>query len=244
MAAIGVGLGPLLGGLLLEWSQLGVRLHDQRPGRGHRARRSGSALVPGQPRPGARRVRPRRAMLLSIAGARRRSSTASSRRPNDGWTASADPRPLRARPPCSASRSSPGSAARPSPMLDLELFRNPRFASRSLALELGLVHALGAIFAMTQYLQDAHGYSRAPARARRWCRSPLGLVMGVAVSSISSSRGSARRASSRPGCCSSPACSATSVAGRRGHGVLAARPLDLRRRGRDGLDHGARRPSR
>jgi MFS transporter, DHA2 family, multidrug resistance protein len=68
------------------------------------------------------------------------------------------------------------------PMLNLSFLRNPRFAMGSLAISLASFSLFGAIFAMTQFLQDAHGYSALEAGA---AMVPLagGLMLG-AVSSI------------------------------------------------------------
>ena len=46
MAAIGIGLGPLFGGLLLEWFSLDVGLPGQRAGRGRRPRSRASRSSP------------------------------------------------------------------------------------------------------------------------------------------------------------------------------------------------------
>jgi EmrB/QacA subfamily drug resistance transporter len=68
------------------------------------------------------------------------------------------------------------------PMLNLSFLRNPRFAMGSMAISLASFSLFGAIFAMTQFLQDAHGYSALEAGA---AMVPLaaGLVIG-ATSSI------------------------------------------------------------
>ena len=81
-------------------------------------------------------------------------------------------------------------------MLNLSFFRNPRFSVASAAISLAFFALFGAIFALTQYLQFAHGYSALEAGA---AMVPLafGLVIG-AGSSIKLSRGSAPPASSPP----------------------------------------------
>src|SRR3954467_11688456 len=70
----------------------------------------------------------------------------------------------------------------PEPMLNLNFLRNPRFAMGSMAISLASFSLFGAIFAMTQFLQDAHGYSALEAGA---AMVPLaaGLLIG-ATSSI------------------------------------------------------------
>jgi EmrB/QacA subfamily drug resistance transporter len=69
----------------------------------------------------------------------------------------------------------------PEPMLDLAFFRNPRFSVGTAAVSLAFFALLGGIFALTQYLQFAHGYSAVEAGA---IMSPmaLGLVMGAGSS--------------------------------------------------------------
>jgi EmrB/QacA subfamily drug resistance transporter len=64
------------------------------------------------------------------------------------------------------------------PMLNLSFLRNPRFSVASLSISLASFSLFGAIFAMTQFLQDAHGYSALEAGA---AMTPLalGLVMGA-----------------------------------------------------------------
>jgi EmrB/QacA subfamily drug resistance transporter len=178
MASIGIGLGPLCGGLLLEyfdWSAvfllnvpvaaaaflLGIRFvpqsRDPHPGAFDLvgAGLSVSALV---------------ALVYPIIEA-----------PERGWT---DPRILG----CFGVAAVLGWAFvrwelhTAEPMLNLAFLRNPRFSVASLSVSLASFSLFGAIFAMTQYLQDAHGYSALEAGA---AMSPLalGLVAG-AVSSV------------------------------------------------------------
>jgi hypothetical protein len=67
-------------------------------------------------------------------------------------------------------------------MLDLAFFRNARFSVGTLAVSVAFFALLGGIFALTQYLQFAHGYSAIEAGA---IMTPLalGLVMGAGSSS-------------------------------------------------------------
>ena len=67
-------------------------------------------------------------------------------------------------------------------MLDLGFFRNARFSVGTLAVSVALFSLLGGIFALTQYLQFAHGYSAIEAGA---VMTPLalGLIMGAGSSS-------------------------------------------------------------
>jgi hypothetical protein len=64
------------------------------------------------------------------------------------------------------------------PMLDLSFFRNPRFSIASLGVSLASFSLFGSIFALTQFMQFAHGYSALEAGA---AMVPLavGLVIGA-----------------------------------------------------------------
>jgi hypothetical protein len=66
-------------------------------------------------------------------------------------------------------------------MLDLGFFRDPRFSIGSLGIGLASFALFGAIFAVTQFLQDAHGYTALEAGA---AMVPLafGLVAGAGSS--------------------------------------------------------------
>ena len=68
------------------------------------------------------------------------------------------------------------------PMLNLGFFRSARFSVGTAAVSVAFFALLGAIFALTQYLQFAHGYSAIEAGA---IMSPiaLGLMMGAGSSS-------------------------------------------------------------
>jgi EmrB/QacA subfamily drug resistance transporter len=178
MASIGIGLGPLAGGLLLEffdWQSvflLNVPV-------------AAVALVLGfryvpesrDPKPGA----------FDLLGAGLSITTLGTlvygiiEAPSRGWTS---PFILG----CFAAAAALGTAfvkwelRTAEPMLNLSFLRNPRFGMGSLAISLASFSLFGAIFAMTQFLQDAHGYSALEAGA---AMVPLaaGLVVG-AVSSI------------------------------------------------------------
>ena len=178
MASVGIGLGPLLGGVLLEWFDwsavflinvpvaaiailLGVRLvpesRDPNPGRFDLAGAglSIAALV---------------SLVYGIIEA-----------PDRGWT---DPRILA----CFGAAAALGLAfvrwelRTPEPMLDLSFLRDRRFSVASMAISLASFALFGASFAATQFLQDVHGYSALEAGA---AMVPLafGLVMG-AMSSV------------------------------------------------------------
>ena len=178
-AAIGIGLGPLVGGLLLEafsWSSvflvnvpvavaallLGLKLvpdsHDPSPGAFDLvgAVLSATALL---------------AFVWAMIEA-----------PSRGWT---------------SAEVIVGFAAAvllgaafiiwerrvASPMLNLDYFRNPRFGIGSLAIAIIFFSLMAAIFALTQYLQFARGYSALEAGA-----TMLTLALGLMLSATNSSR--------------------------------------------------------
>jgi EmrB/QacA subfamily drug resistance transporter len=177
LAAVGIGLGPLAGGLLLEWFDwssvflvnvpfalaallLGIRYvpesRDPRPGRFDL---TGAALSTAG----------FSVLVYAVIEA-----------PNDGWLSSTVLGLL-------------GLAVAlvaafiwwerrtPEPMLDLGFFRNARFSVGTAAVSVAFFALLGGIFALTQYLQFAHGYSAVEAGA---IMSPmaLGLVIGAGSS--------------------------------------------------------------
>jgi EmrB/QacA subfamily drug resistance transporter len=63
------------------------------------------------------------------------------------------------------------------PMLDVRLFRNPRFSASSAAISLAFFALFGMIFFLTQYLQDVLGYSALEAGVRTMPVA-AGLVLG------------------------------------------------------------------
>jgi EmrB/QacA subfamily drug resistance transporter len=65
----------------------------------------------------------------------------------------------------------------PAPMLELKLFRNPRFSASSAAISLAFFALFGVIFFLTQYLQEVRGYSALDAGIRT-LPVALGLVVG------------------------------------------------------------------
>jgi EmrB/QacA subfamily drug resistance transporter len=178
MASIGIGLGPLFGGVLLEffaWQSvflLNVPVAAVALGLGLR-------YVPESrdPEPGA----------FDLLGAGLSIATLGVlvygiiEAPARGWSS---PFILG----CFGAAAALGTAfvrwelRTAEPMLNLSYLRNPRFGMGSLAISLASFSLFGAIFAMTQFLQDAHGYSALEAGA---AMAPLaaGLVVG-ATSSI------------------------------------------------------------
>jgi EmrB/QacA subfamily drug resistance transporter len=173
-AAVGIGLGPLFGGLLLEWFDwesvflLNVPVSAV-------ALVAGFILVPNSrdPKPGA----------FDLVGATLSVATLGTlvygiiEAPDSGWT---NPVILS----CFAASAVLAAAfvrwelRTPSPMLNLDFFRNPRFSVASGGIGIASFALFGAIFALTQFLQDAHGYSALEAGA---AMVPLavGLVMGA-----------------------------------------------------------------
>jgi EmrB/QacA subfamily drug resistance transporter len=173
-ASIGIGLGPLLGGVLLEYfdwySVFLVNVPVALV-----AFLAGIRLVPESrdPSPGRFDVL---GAVLSI-GALVSLIYALIEAPENGWT---DPTILAA----FATALVLGAAfvawelRTSSPMLDLSLFRNPRFSIGSLSISFASFSLFGAIFVMTQFLQFAKDYSPLEAGA---AMVPLafGLMLGA-----------------------------------------------------------------
>ena len=69
----------------------------------------------------------------------------------------------------------------PAPMLDIALFRNPRFSASSAAISLAFFALFGMIFFLTQYLQEVRGYTALEAGLRTM---PVagGLILGGPLS--------------------------------------------------------------
>src|SRR3954449_5372142 len=178
MASIGIGLGPLFGGVLLEffdWQSvflLNVPVAAI-------AFAFGLKYVPESrdPKPGAFDV-PGATLSIAALGTLVYGIIEA---PSRGW---GSPFILS----CFVAAVVLGTAfvkwelRTPEPMLNLSFLRNPRFAMGSMAISLASFSLFGAIFAMTQFLQDAHGYSALEAGA---AMVPLaaGLLIG-ATSSI------------------------------------------------------------
>jgi predicted MFS family arabinose efflux permease len=67
-------------------------------------------------------------------------------------------------------------------MLDLSLFKNPRFSSASLAVGLVFFALFGSLFVLTQYLQNVLGYSPFGA-GLRLVPAAIGITIGAPLSS-------------------------------------------------------------
>ena len=178
LAAVGIGLGPLAGGLLIDWFDWSAVFLLNVPV-ALAAVLLGIRFVPESrdPRPGAFDVA---GAVLSTAG-----FTvlvyAIIEAPGEGWGS-----PLILGLLAVAALLLAAflwwERRTDEPMLDLAFFRNPRFSVGTFAVSVAFFALLGGIFALTQYLQFAHGYSAIEAGA---VMSPiaLGLVMGAGSSS-------------------------------------------------------------
>jgi EmrB/QacA subfamily drug resistance transporter len=178
LAAVGIGLGPLAGGLLIDWFDWSAVFLVNVPV-ALAAVLLGIRFVPESrdPRPGAFDVP---GAVLSTAG-----FTvlvyAIIEAPGHGWGSTLILGLLAAAGVLLAAflwwerRTA-------QPMLDLAFFRNARFSVGTFAVSIAFFALLGGIFALTQFLQFAHGYSAIEAGA---VMSPLalGLIMGAGSSS-------------------------------------------------------------
>ena len=177
MASMGIGLGPLTGGLLLEWFDWTSVFLVNVPVAAI-ALLAGISLVPKSrdPKPGAfdlvgagLSVAALVALVYPIIEAQ-----------EEGWT---NPMILG----CFGLAAALTAAFIrwelhvKEPMLNLSFFRNPRFSVASGAIGLAFFSLFGAIFALTQWMQDAHGYSALQAGA-----AMIPLAFGLVLGSVSS----------------------------------------------------------
>jgi EmrB/QacA subfamily drug resistance transporter len=178
LAAVGIGLGPLAGGLLLEWFAWSSVFLVNVPF-------AAAALLLGiRYIPESRDPRPGRFDLVGAALSTAGFSVlvyAIIEAPEQGWLSG-------------LALGSIGASVVllaaffwwerrvAEPMLDLGFFRNARFSVSTGAVSVAFFALLGGIFALTQYLQFAHGYSAIEAGA---VMSPmaLGLIIGAGSSS-------------------------------------------------------------
>ena len=238
LAAVGIGLGPLAGGLLLEWFDWSSVFMVNVPF-------AVAALLLGiRYVPESRDPRPGSFDLLGAALSTAGFSIlvyAIIEAPEQGWTSGLVLGSL------AASVALLGSflwweRRIKEPMLDLGFFRSARFSVGTAAVSVAFFALLGGIFALTQYLQFAHGYSAIEAGA---VMSPmaLGLMMGAG----SSSKAVRRLGTSRvvaAGLTGLAILLALTTLWEPNTGALAARCLVLRARARDGLGDGPRDRSR
>jgi EmrB/QacA subfamily drug resistance transporter len=178
LAAVGIGLGPLAGGLLLEWFDWWSVFLVNVPF-------AVAALLLGiRYVPESRDPRPGSFDLLGAAFSTAGFSVlvyAIIEAPERGWTSGPVLGSL------VASVTLLGAFVWwerrvDEPMLDLGFFRSARFSVGTAAVSVAFFALLGGIFALTQYLQFVHGYSAIEAGA---IMSPiaLGLMMGAGSSS-------------------------------------------------------------
>jgi EmrB/QacA subfamily drug resistance transporter len=177
LAAIGIGLGPLAGGLLLEWFDWWSVFLVNVPF-AVAALLLGIAWVPESrdPRPGSFDLT---GAALSTAGF----SVlvyAVIEAPDEGWLSGLT-LGLFAVSALLLAAFLWWERRTAEPMLDLSFFRSARFSVGTVAVSVAFFALLGGIFALTQYLQFAHGYSAIEAGA---IMSPLalGLIMGAGSS--------------------------------------------------------------
>jgi EmrB/QacA subfamily drug resistance transporter len=188
LAAVGIGLGPLAGGLLLEWFPWWSVFMVNVPF-AVAALALGIRYVPESrdPRPGSFDLL---GAALSTAGFSIL-VYAIIEAPEKGWTSGMVIGSL------AASLVLLGAFVAwerriAEPMLDLGFFRNARFSVGTAAVSAAFFALLGGIFALTQYLQFAHGYSAIEAGA---IMTPMAL--GLMIGAGSSSQAVARLGTSR-----------------------------------------------
>ena len=178
LAAVGIGLGPLTGGLLLEWFDWSSIFLVNVPVAAL-ALLLGFRYVPESrdPRPGSFDLRERHSPPPASASSCTRSSRGPSAAGDPGWCSGHSRRAS----DCSA-RFSGGSAGPPSRCSTSASSAAPSFSVGTAAVSVAFFALLGGIFALTQYLQFAHGYSAIEAGA---VMSPmaLGLMIGAGSSS-------------------------------------------------------------
>jgi EmrB/QacA subfamily drug resistance transporter len=188
MASIGVGLGPFFGGLLLEYFDWNSVFLLNVPVAAA-ALAAGAWLVPESRDPSPGRFDVRGATLSAAALVSLVYGVIEA--PERGWT---DPLILG----CFGAAVVLGAAfvrwelRTSEPMLDLAFFRNPRFSVASGAMAVAFFSLFGASFAMTQFLQDAQGYSALEAGAAQ-----IPLALGLLAGAVSSVKLSARFGATR-----------------------------------------------
>jgi EmrB/QacA subfamily drug resistance transporter len=174
MASIGVGLGPFAGGLLLEYFEWSSVFLLNVPVAAI-ALLAGFVLVPNSrdPQPGAFDLL---GAALSV-GALGTLVYGVIEAPERGWTDALVLGSLAAALVLGVAFVAWQRRCQ-EPMLNLEFFRNPRFSVGSAAMSVAFFSLFGATFAMTQFLQDAMGYSALEAGA---AQIPLafGLLAGA-----------------------------------------------------------------
>jgi EmrB/QacA subfamily drug resistance transporter len=177
MAGVGIPLGPLVGGWLLENADWGWVFLINVPIVAV-ALGLGMWLLPTSRDPAAPRIDiPGAALSMVGLGAVIYGLIEA---PNHGWTA-----------PETLLVFAAGAAVLAlfvvwerrtrEPMLDLRFFRNPRFTAANIAVTLVFFALLGSMFSMTQYLQFVLGYSALEAGIRMMPMA-LGMMIGAPLS--------------------------------------------------------------
>lgn len=177
ISGLGIVLGPLTGGWLLERFAWGAVFLINLP-LVALALIAGWSLIPESRDPEARALDPVGA-ILSIAGLTAL-VWAIIEAPARGWTDGAIVATFAAAATLLALFAAWELRSR-APMLDMRLFRNPRFTAASLAISLVFFALFGTLFFLTQYLQFVLGYGALEAGIRL---TPLvgGLLPGAAFS--------------------------------------------------------------
>ncbi|MGH9125687.1 MAG: DHA2 family efflux MFS transporter permease subunit, partial [Acidimicrobiales bacterium] len=176
VAALGVGIGPVTGGFLLDHFYWGSVFFVNVPIVAL-ALIGGWFLVPESKDPSAPRLDPVGA-VLSIAGLAA-VLWAVIEAPVDGWGSLSVVIGL------AAGVALLGAFVRwelsySSPMLDMRFFKNARFTAASVAIALAFLALFGSMFVLTQYLQLDHGYSPLKAGA---LLIPMSVAMMVTAPS-------------------------------------------------------------
>ena len=156
MSGLGVAIGPLVGGFLLEHFWWGVDLPGERPDRHRRRRSRSSSSCP------TRGTSTRRELDLVGTRAGRPSGLVALlygiiEGPSRGWTDPLVDRLLRRSPSCCSPRSCSGSATPTTRSSTSSFFKNPRFTAASIAVTLVFFAMFGTMFFVSQYLQFVLG---------------------------------------------------------------------------------------
>jgi len=183
VAGLGIAIGPVAGGWLIQnaswhWIFL-VNLPFTLT-----ALAAGSVLVPESKDPDASPLDPAGA-ALSVAGLGSL-LWAIIEAPSRGWT---DPAILAAFGAATALLGSfiAWERGTPHPMLDMRLFRKPRFSAASVSITLVFFALMGTIFFLTQYLQYVLGYDALQA-GLRIAPVAAGMVLGGPLSARATDR--------------------------------------------------------
>ena len=158
VAGLGIAIGPVTGGWLVEHADWSWIFLVNLPFVAAALPLAGRWLVPESPRPRRPAARPARLRALDRRPDRARLGDHRGARAAAGPTA-VDARRLRRRRCVALGRvRRAGSCARPHRCSTCALFRNPRFSASSAAISLAFFALFGMIFFLTQYLQVVLGY--------------------------------------------------------------------------------------